>query len=97
MGKLTKLTTTEGRQRLPDLIQQVYGEKCVFVFHRYGRELAALVPLDMVPTDNTVRLDIPTCERCAMRFPESFAADHCNRPECPHASGRSALKGQDHG
>lgn len=43
-----RITTTEGRQRLPDLIQEVYGEKCVIVFHRYGRELAALVPLEML-------------------------------------------------
>jgi hypothetical protein len=78
-----KLSTTEGRQRLPDLIQEVYGEKTVIVFHRYGRDLAALVPLDMLPRDNTVRLDIPVCSLCAIRFPASFSAE-CNRPECPH-------------
>jgi hypothetical protein len=43
-----RVTTTEGRQRLPDLIQQVYGEKSVIIFHRYGRDLAALVPLEML-------------------------------------------------
>jgi hypothetical protein len=85
MKERRRLTTTEGRQRLPDLIQQVYGEKCVIVFHRYGRDLAALVPLDMLPADNTIRLDIPTCKLCALRFPDTFAGEHCNRPECPHA------------
>lgn len=90
-----RVTTTEGRQRLPDLIQEVYGEKTVIVFHRYGRDLAALVPLDMLPReDSTVRLDIPVCKLCATRFPDAFA-DHCNRPECPSRitpAGRADLK-----
>jgi hypothetical protein len=84
VGERRRVTTTEGRQRLPDLIQQVYGEKLVVIFHRYGRDLAALVPLGMLPSDKELRLDIPVCGQCAMRFPSTFAVDHCNRPECPH-------------
>lgn len=89
-----RVTTTDGRQRLPDLIQQVYGEKCIVIFRRYGRDLAALVPLEMAspPPDNTLSLDIPVCERCAMRFPDSFASEHCNRPECDH---RQALQSKE--
>jgi hypothetical protein len=49
--RIARISTSEGRQRLPDLIQQVYGEKAIFVFHRYGRDLAALVPLALLPKD----------------------------------------------
>lgn len=82
--KISRVTTTEGRQRLPDLIQSVYGEKRVIVFRRYGRDLAALVPLDMLPKPEVeISLNIPVCSFCAARFPDTFA-DMCNRPECPH-------------
>ena len=93
MGELTKtakvkrVTTTEGRQRLPDLIQTVYGEKSVVIFHRYGRDLAALVPLEMLPQQNEISLNIPRCSMCAIMFPHEFEAD-CHRPDCP---GRAAL------
>jgi len=95
MVRLTKVsarrvTTTEGRQRLPDLIQQVYGEKCVIVFHRYGRDLAALVPLDMLPAEGEVALNIPKCGDCGAFFPAS-TADFCGRAECPHQAARQAL------
>lgn len=41
-----RISTTDGRQRLPDLIQSVFGgEIDVVIFERYGRPLAALVPL----------------------------------------------------
>jgi len=41
--------TTEGRQRFPNLLQNVYGgETTLIAFHRYGRVLGALVSLDAV-------------------------------------------------
>lgn len=88
-AKLTKcavrrVTTTEGRQRLPDLIQTVYGEKSVVIFHRYGRDLAALVPLEMLPAADEVSLNIPKCKDCGAYFPAS-TGDLCGRIDCPHA------------
>lgn len=72
---MRRLSTTEGRQRLPDLIQSVYGEKSIVIFHRYGRELAALIPLDMLPRAVLERAAL-ICEQQARDFlsPE-YAAD----------------------
>src|ERR1041385_1515772 len=41
-------STTEGRQKLPDILQVSYGEKAVIGFDRYGRALGALVPMEAV-------------------------------------------------
>jgi hypothetical protein len=41
-------STTEGRQRFPDILQVSYGEKAVIGFDRYGRALGALVPMEAV-------------------------------------------------
>jgi hypothetical protein len=90
-GTVRRVTTTEGRQRLPDLIQTVYGEKSVIIFHRYGRDLAALVPLEMLPGDNEVALSIPKCADCGAYFPAS-TADFCGRVDCPHTAARAALE-----
>lgn len=42
------VSTTEGRARLPDLLQTSFGEKTVFGFERYGRAVGALVPMEAV-------------------------------------------------
>lgn len=47
-SKSRVVSTTEGRQRLPGLIQDVYGDKVVIAFGRYGRLLGALVPIEAV-------------------------------------------------
>lgn len=84
--KVQRVTTTEGRQRLPDLIQTVAIEKCIVVFHRYGRDLAALVPLDMLSKpDVETALIIPKCKACTAYFPAT-SADGCPRDDCPHRS-----------
>jgi hypothetical protein len=41
-------STTEGRQRFPDLLQISYGNKAVIGFDRYGRALGAVVPMEAV-------------------------------------------------
>jgi len=41
-------STTEGRQRFPDLLQTSYGSKAVIGFDRYGRALGAVVPMEAV-------------------------------------------------
>lgn len=41
-------STTEGRQRFPDLLQTIYGEKAIIGFDRYGRALGAVVPIEAV-------------------------------------------------
>jgi hypothetical protein len=41
-------TTTEGRQKFPDILQTSYGEKAVIGFGRYGRALGAVVPMEAV-------------------------------------------------
>jgi hypothetical protein len=87
-GKMTaasvmRLSTTEGRQRLPDLIQSVFGEKRVIIFHRYGRDLAALVPLEMLPQSGDATVDVPKCSQCGGYFPES-TSQFCAMAICPH-------------
>jgi hypothetical protein len=39
-------STTEGRQRFPDILQEVFGEKSIAGFERYGRRLGALIPME---------------------------------------------------
>jgi hypothetical protein len=41
-------STTDGRQRFPDILQVSYGEKAVIGFDRYGRPLGAVVPMEAV-------------------------------------------------
>lgn len=41
-------STTDGRQRFPDILQVSYGEKAVIGFDRYGRALGAVVPMEAV-------------------------------------------------
>ena len=41
-------STTEGRQRFPDLLQTCFGDKAVIGFDRYGRALGAVVPMEAV-------------------------------------------------
>lgn len=41
-------STTEGRQRFPDILQVSYGDKAVIGFDRYGRALGAVVPIEAV-------------------------------------------------
>ena len=42
------VSTTEGRQRFPDLLQTCFGDKAVIGFDRYGRALGAVVPMEAV-------------------------------------------------
>jgi len=41
-------STTDGRQRFPDILQVTYGDKAVIGFDRYGRALGAVVPVEAV-------------------------------------------------
>ena len=41
-------STTDGRQRFPDILQDIYGGKAVIGFDRYGRVLGAVVPMEAV-------------------------------------------------
>lgn len=41
-------STTDGRQRFPDILQVTYGDKSVIGFDRYGRALGAVVPIEAV-------------------------------------------------
>lgn len=41
-------STTDGRQKFPDILQVSYGEKAVIGFDRYGRALGAVVPMEAV-------------------------------------------------
>lgn len=41
-------STTDGRQRFPDILQVTYGDKAVIGFDRYGRTLGAVVPVEAV-------------------------------------------------
>lgn len=49
-GKTNRIvySTTDGRQRFPDILQVSYGEKAVIGFDRYGRALGAVVPMEAV-------------------------------------------------
>jgi len=49
-GRTRKIvySTTDGRQRFPDILQTSYGEKAVIGFDRYGRALGAVVPMEAV-------------------------------------------------
>lgn len=42
------MSTTDGRQRLPDVLQKIYGDKGIVAFERYGRVIAVAVPLEAV-------------------------------------------------
>lgn len=41
-------STTEGRQGLPDILQDAFGLKSITGFHRYGRALGAIIPIEAV-------------------------------------------------
>ena len=41
-------STTDGRQQLHDILQDIYGDKAVIGFDRYGRVLGAVVPMEAV-------------------------------------------------
>lgn len=41
-------STTNGRQRLPDVLQRIYGDKGLVAFERYGRVIAVAVPLEAI-------------------------------------------------
>jgi hypothetical protein len=41
-------TTTEGRQELPNILQDSFGMKSITGVHRYGRMLGAIIPMDAV-------------------------------------------------
>jgi len=47
-GQKLVYSTTDGRQRFPDILQVSYGEKAVIGFDRYGRALGAVVPMEAV-------------------------------------------------
>lgn len=47
-GKKIVYSTTDGRQRFPDILQVTYGDKAVIGFDRYGRALGAVVPMEAV-------------------------------------------------
>lgn len=74
-GRPTQIvySTTDGRQRFPDILQVSYGEKAVIGFDRYGRALGAVVPMEAVlmlagktaAVDEDVRARI---ERAALRL-----------------------------
>jgi hypothetical protein len=42
------MSTSEGRQRFPDLLQSTFGDKAVIGFERYGRVLGAVVPMEAI-------------------------------------------------
>lgn len=46
--EVRSMSTTEGRQRLPDVLQEIYGDKSLVVFHRYDRGIAVAVPLEAI-------------------------------------------------
>lgn len=46
-GKIV-YSTTDGRQKFPDILQVTYGDKAVIGFDRYGRALGAVVPIEAV-------------------------------------------------
>ncbi len=46
--EVRSLPTTDGRQRLPDVLQEIYGDKSLVVFHRYDRAIAVAVPLEAI-------------------------------------------------
>jgi hypothetical protein len=41
-------STTEGRQGLPDILHDSFGLKSITGFHRYGRALGAIIPIEAV-------------------------------------------------
>jgi len=41
-------TTTEGRQELPSILQDAFGLKSITGFHRYGRTIGAVIPIEAV-------------------------------------------------
>ena len=47
-AKARLLSTSEGRQKFPDLLQTCFGEKAVIGFGRYGRAMGAVVPMEAV-------------------------------------------------
>ena len=42
------MSSTAGRQAFPNIMQDAYGHKCMTGFHRYGRALGAVIPLEGV-------------------------------------------------
>ena len=81
-GKANRIvySTTDGRQRFPDILQVSYGEKAVIGFDRYGRALGAVVPMEAVlmlagktqDVDEDVKLRI---ERAAQKLLQEVSRD----------------------
>jgi hypothetical protein len=81
-GKANRIvySTTDGRQRFPDILQVSYGEKAVIGFDRYGRALGAVVPMEAVlmlagktqDVDDDVKLRI---ERAAQKLLQEVSRD----------------------
>jgi len=42
------LTTSQGRQKFPDLIQETYGHQTITMFTRYDRTIGGLISMDAV-------------------------------------------------
>lgn len=42
------VSTTEGRKKFPDIMQETFGAKSMTGFSRYGRVLGAAVPIEAV-------------------------------------------------
>lgn len=57
------MSTTDGRQRLPDVLQRIYGEKGIVGFERYGRVIAVAVPLEAIRMLADDAVDAGTQER----------------------------------
>ncbi len=41
-------STSEGRRMFPDILQDAFGLKSITGFHRYGRTLGAIIPIEAV-------------------------------------------------
>jgi hypothetical protein len=42
------LSTSQGRQRFPELIQDTYGHQSITMFTRYGRTIGGMISMDAV-------------------------------------------------
>jgi len=75
-GKANRIvySTTDGRQRFPDILQVSYGEKAVIGFDRYGRALGAVLMLagKTQDVDEDVKLRI---ERAAQKLLQEVSRD----------------------
>lgn len=79
-------STTDGRQRFPDILQVTYGDKAVIGFDRYGRAIGAVVPVEAVRmlagkaefVDDDVRQRI---QRAANALLEQLPGENGNQPD----------------